>query len=831
MKKLDKFRKLPAIIFSIGFVLIVIGVSYAFFTYSRTGLYTHEIEGGKMGVIYNETTGNNVTLENAFPLTDEEALTRGVEFEWTVTGFNESPKTIYYAIEMEYGNTIDSKTRFSDTDIKLSLYENNNLIFENEIYDNLNKQDIYYGLFPSGTSADKPTVNNYKIRLWINDNVMITDTTNTVDTTNKHVYSTAEFEKKYASFKINVRANLTDMRVGYLTYDANGGENAPEKTSLTTNKVTTKKPTMAGKGFLGWAVTSNATTPQYKSGDVYSGIARTLYAVWSDTQNVMIAQFPSTITAQRANITEVYFIDDTRESIDEKYNAATIKADLTYKNQGNIKGWLEDDLSNNGKYILYVGSEGTTYLGSSSSFLFGNWTSLKNIDFANIDTSNVINMSDMFYGCSSLINLNLDNFNTSRVKDISSLFSNCTNLSNIDISNFDTNNVTRISSLFYNCKALVNLDLSKLNTSKVTSMVYMFYGCSNLTSLDLSTFNTANVTDMNYMFAFCDKLVSLNLDNFNTSNVTNMNNMFNGCKNLKNVDVINFDTKKVTDMSYMFCSCNVLTNLNVSGFDTSNVTNMKDMFWHCENVVNLDVSNFNTSNVTDMSHMFAYCNSLKSIDVSSFNTNKVTNVSYMFGNCLNLASLSVSNFNTSNVTDMSYMFIRCFKLTEIDVSNFNTSSVTDMRSMFAYCSNLVSLNLSNFDTSSVTDMGSMFGDCRDLISLNLSSFDTSSVTDMERMFAYCSSLTSLNLSNFNTSSVTNMGRMFSDCSSLLNLDLSLFYLSSENTSLTKFGFMFSSVNDNCKVIVKDTEAQSWILTVVNNTHPSSWSTSNVIVKA
>lgn len=526
MKKLDKFRKLPAIIFSIGFVLIVIGVSYAFFTYSRTGLYTHEIEGGKMGVIYNETTGNNVTLENAFPLTDEEALTRGVEFEWTVTGFNESPKTIYYAIEMEYGNTIDSKTRFSDTDIKLSLYENNNLIFENEIYDNLNKQDIYYGSFPSGTSADTPTVNNYKIRLWINDNVMITDTTNTVDTTNKHVYSTAEFEKKYASFKINVRANLNYMDVSSLIYDANGGENAPEKTSLTTNKVTTKRPKKEGKGFLGWATSKDATVPEYKPGDAYSGTGKILYAVWSDTQNVM-GYWSDEIEAQKENITEVYFINDTQASIDSKYNSASIKADLTASSSnGSVKGWLEDDANNSGKYILYVASDGLTYLdvGGGES-LFNSWSSLSKIDFTNIDTSKVVYMMWMFQNCTSLETLDLSNFDTSSVKTMLSMFSGCYAMQNLNLSSFDIRNVTTTSEMFTFCRTLETLDLTSFDISNVTDMSNMFYCCNNLIDLDLSSFDlsSSSMASKNFKNMFYNMGVNSGLSKVKVKNVESQN--------------------------------------------------------------------------------------------------------------------------------------------------------------------------------------------------------------------------------------------------------------------------------------------------------------------
>ena len=47
--------------------------------YGKTGLYTHTINGGKMGVVYNEVTGNNITIDNAYPLTNKEALTKAMK--------------------------------------------------------------------------------------------------------------------------------------------------------------------------------------------------------------------------------------------------------------------------------------------------------------------------------------------------------------------------------------------------------------------------------------------------------------------------------------------------------------------------------------------------------------------------------------------------------------------------------------------------------------------------------------------------------------------------------------------------------------------------------
>ena len=289
------------------------------------------------------------------------------------------------------------------------------------------------------------------------------------------------------------------------------------------------------------------------------------------------------------------------------------------------------------------------------------------------------------------------------------LFYGLTNLKSIEgLANLDTSNVTNMSQMFQDSSNLTELDLSKFKTSKVTNMYAMFYGCTNLNSLDLNSFDTSAVTDMMRMFAGCKKLTSIDVSNFNTSNVISMTFMFDSCSSLKNINVSNFDTSKVTDMTSMFEQCSSLKTIDVSNFDTSNVTDMYAMFRGCSNLGSLDLSNFDTSKVTDMSGMFDRCSSLKTIDVSNFDTSNVTDMSFMFVSCYSLKNINVSNFDTSKVTNMYAMFYDCWRLTDLDLSNFDTSKVEEMTFMFYDCWSLISLNLGNFDTFNVTDMKYMF---------------------------------------------------------------------------------------------------------------------------
>ncbi|WP_298640170.1 BspA family leucine-rich repeat surface protein [uncultured Prevotella sp.] len=472
-----------------------------------------------------------------------------------------------------------------------------------------------------------------------------------------------------------------------------------------------------------------------------------------------------------------------------------------------------------------------------------------------------------------------ESFKIARPTTGSYWFSSCKNLVTIEnISYLNTSEMTDMSYMFYGCENLQSLDVSNFNTENVTDMSVMFRKCKNLQSLDVSNFNTAKVKNMDNMFADCWRLQSLDLSNFNTENVTNMQFMFYWCNNLQSLNVSNFNTAKVENMKGMFYSCSKLQSLDVSSFNTENVTNMEDMFGQCRELQSLDLSSFNTANVENMSYMFEYCNKLNAIYASDkFTTSNVTSSNQMFYNCFSLSGdiaydnktydktyakivggyfrdkayanrpwakyadgtltffvseykrtidgsngeyelntgdnepgwkdkrssttkvvfdesfkdarpttgymwfydfgylaeiENISYLNTSEMTDMSYMFYRCEKLQSLDLSNFNAAMVTDMRYMFYDCSNLQSINLSNFNAEKVTNMSNMFSDCPKLQSLDLSSFNTEMVETMRAMFSDCPKLQSLDLSNFNTEKVTDMSYMFNNCSKLQSIIIS-----------------------------------------------------------
>ena len=152
-------------------------------------------------------------------------------------------------------------------------------------------------------------------------------------------------------------------------------------------------------------------------------------------------------------------------------------------------------------------------------------------------------------------------------------FSGMKNLTSItELEYLNTTEVTNMSSMFFNCSKLTSLDLSNFNTANVTTMGYMFQKCSGLTSLNVRIFNTANVTMMGYMFEQCSGLTSLDLSNFNTARVTKMEYMFGSCTNLTTIYAgSGWTTDAVTSSSYMFKNCTKLVGGQGTTYDANHV--------------------------------------------------------------------------------------------------------------------------------------------------------------------------------------------------------------------------------------------------------------------
>ncbi len=389
----------------------------------------------------------------------------------------------------------------------------------------------------------------------------------------------------------------------------------------------------------------------------------------------MMNTFPTEITDEKANIKEIYFNSESQDIIDSKYNAATIKADLTYNTRGSVKAWLEPDTQDNTKYIMYIESDGETYLYTGAE-LFKNFTALEDIYFNNLNTLYISSMTGMFEKCSSLTELDLSSFNTINVTYMRSTFNGCRSIVTINLTDLEVSNVTDMWGTFNSCVVLENIDLSKWNTGRLTSLRETFYGCYKLKVIDVSSFSTRKVTSFYLTFNGCNTVTVLDVSHFDTSKANGslgMSNMFNGCNNVAVLDVSHFDVSKVTSLSTMFGGCRSLTSLDLSSWNTSKVSNFASMFKDCTNLVSLDLSNWNTISLTNFSSTFENCSSLLNLDLSSFNTSNVTTFQKTFSGCTSLTTIYASElWSLASNGNGTSTFLNCTSLVGGSGTTYNS---------------------------------------------------------------------------------------------------------------------------------------------------------------
>jgi surface protein len=235
---------------------------------------------------------------------------------------------------------------------------------------------------------------------------------------------------------------------------------------------------------------------------------------------------------------------------------------------------------------------------------------------------------------------------TSNVTDLSYLFSpydeNWDSIIpkyniNANLNNWDTSNVTDMSHMFYYA-TIFNQPLNNWDTSNVINMKKMFNSAKDFNQ-NLNSWNVSKVTDISYMFYEASDF-NQPLNDWDTSNVVDMNSMFDSARSF-NQNINSWNVSKVIDMSDMFANTDSF-NQPLNDWDTSNVVYMNWMF-RLSKTFNQPLNNWNTSNVVNMNYMFYRANNFNQ-NLSNWNVNNVTTWNFF----RNLSSLTTTNSPSKN---------------------------------------------------------------------------------------------------------------------------------------------------------------------------------------
>ncbi len=487
-------------------------------------------------------------------------------------------------------------------------------------------------------------------------------------------------------------------------------------------------------------------------------------------------------------------------------------------------------------------------------------------------------------------------------------FTSLTEIQHLDYLN--TSEVTDMSYMFWECSALTQLYLSSFNTAKVTDMSYMFAHCYKLETIELRSFDISSVTDLGGMFYWCSKLKTIRCNADWSTTTANASGMFGYCSSLPNYDaektnaeyarpykdgqkgyftekepvyaVYDAGTKTmtlhhgigmITDWWDDLPSAEITTVVMDESMKDARPTRTLVWFSNFTNLTEIQHLDYlNTSEVTDMGYMFRGCKKLASLDLKTFNTSKVTDMYGMFDGCDNLASVDVRTFDVTKVTKMDRMFWGCHTLKTIYCGNDWSKTTATSTNMFQGCASIVGENgtlydgghldasyarldkagepgyfalvpgpeiyavyddatatmtlyydnqiatkggttdwendLSIEDVTTVVFDESMkaarpkstslwfnyFKRLRDIQHLDY--LNTSEVTDMSAMFRNCEKLASVDLRTFDVTKVTNMNSMFYWCSELKTIYCAGDWSKTTATSTDMFTYCIAIVGGN-----------------------------------
>ena len=201
------------IIMIVSILLIsLLSISYAIFSYNKVGETQRLITGNLYLVLNDDTEG--FSINNVLPMTKEEARKRNDNvMTFSVSGKNTSKKdNIYYEIMLKNGDEEANKTRFNPEHLVFDLIEvgeNNDetYLLDAVSFPSIDGRRIWVDtVLHETTSVVQKT---YKLRMWLSENVLISDSDPNADYT-AHKDPLTDYKNRYASVKILVSGDLKE---------------------------------------------------------------------------------------------------------------------------------------------------------------------------------------------------------------------------------------------------------------------------------------------------------------------------------------------------------------------------------------------------------------------------------------------------------------------------------------------------------------------------------------------------------------------------------------------------------------------------------------------
>ena len=170
----------------ISLIVITVGVTYAFFNYSRTGTTDNVVKTGGITFLYTEVSGvgKGISLTEAYPVADsigKVQVGEGKVFDFKVTSNIEMNSSIGYQVtaRKKTGSTLANSavkvylTEVNGTEQELLLSKYSELSQTDKV--DISKYDeriLYEATVPANTANYEK---NFRLRMWVSDDTDFTD--------------------------------------------------------------------------------------------------------------------------------------------------------------------------------------------------------------------------------------------------------------------------------------------------------------------------------------------------------------------------------------------------------------------------------------------------------------------------------------------------------------------------------------------------------------------------------------------------------------------------------------------------------------------------------
>ena len=178
----NKKSLLLSVIAVVMLLVITIGVSYAFFSYTKKGTTENSIKTGTITFLYTEVTGvgKGIKIEDSLPISDDQGklLTgSGNVFEFKITSDTLSNTSIPYEVtaRKSSNSTLDEKavkvylTEVDGEESELLLDNYSNLKgTDTNVPEGIVEKTLYKGKVPANTTKYEK---NFKLRMWLDEGI------------------------------------------------------------------------------------------------------------------------------------------------------------------------------------------------------------------------------------------------------------------------------------------------------------------------------------------------------------------------------------------------------------------------------------------------------------------------------------------------------------------------------------------------------------------------------------------------------------------------------------------------------------------------------------